>query len=192
MPTFPLIIICGPSGVGKTVMIRRLLHDIPSLQPTVTYTTRAKRRGAKATEDKIMRFITSREFRARIRARRFVEWALVHGHYYYGTDKRELERRRAKGPVILNIEVQGTQIVKRKIPDAYTIFILPTPRTTYLKRLRRIRGDEPNFQERLRDIQRELRIAPTFDERIKNREGAMKTTYSMLKKRVRELVDKKQ
>ncbi|MBI4261935.1 guanylate kinase [Candidatus Uhrbacteria bacterium] len=187
---YPLIIICGPSGVGKTVMIRRLLHDIPALQPTVTYTTRAQRKGAKAAEDKIMRFISPAEFRTRIRQRQFLEWALVHGHYYYGTPQKELERRRSRGPVILNIEVQGTQIVKRKIPDAHTIFILPTPRALYLRRLKKIRADDPNLAERIRDIHRELKQAPTFDYRIYNHEGKLQQTYRALKKQVKNIIDK--
>ncbi len=190
MQKYPLIIICGPSGVGKTVMIRRLLRDIPLLQATVTYTTRRKRKGTKATEDKIMRFISPAEFRRRIRRQQFLEWALVHGQYYYGTDRHALEQRRKRGPIILNIEVQGTRIIKKKIPDAYTIFILPTPRAMYLRRLQRIRGDEPNFAERLKDIRHELALAKTFDYRIKNKEGLLGQTYRALKKHIKNLIDK--
>lgn len=179
-----LIIIAGPTGSGKTKMIRHLRRLFRCLQPSVTYTTRRARKGEGGAEDKIMRFITPKQFRKRIREKKFIEWAIVHGNYY-GTDRRELYKRRARGPVILNLDVQGVALVKRRIVDAVTIFILPSPLRAYFRRLTNDRGQEPNFRERIKSIRKELRVAHTFDYIIRNHERELSSTFKKLQKTIR-------
>lgn len=183
----PLIIIVGPTGCGKTVMIRKLLHDFPSIKTAVTYTTRPQRKGEAAAEDKVMRFVTPHEFRQRIRQKKFLEWARVYGNYY-GTDRGTVEHLLSCCPVILNLDIQGTRAVKKKIPRAHTVFILPTPRTAYLRRVTETRKKEANLGERIRAIRVLLNETDTFDHVIKNAEGRLSTTYRDLKRLVRSII----
>lgn len=186
---YPIIAIVGPTGCGKTVMIQRLRKDFPSLQTTITYTTRAKRGGESAPEDKVMRYVRVNTFRARQRKGLFLEWANVYGNLY-GTDRPSTEARLRRGPVILNLDVQGTHAVKRKISATETFFILPTPRTAYLKRVRDARKHEANLAERLQQTQWVLAQAHTFDHVVRNQEGHLADTYRSLKALVKNILRK--
>lgn len=175
-----IIAIVGPTGSGKTVMIQRLRKDFPQLQTTVTYTTRAKRSGESAPEDKVMRYILPAAFRTRQRKGQFLEWAEVYGNLY-GTDRSSMETRLRRGPVLLNLDVQGTRAVKKKIPKTETFFILPTPRKSYFRRVQETRKNETNLAERLKKTRWVLAQARTFDHVIQNQEGHLAATYRSLK-----------
>ncbi len=129
-----ILVLNGPSGVGKTTLYHRLLEEFrDKLELSISATTRAPREGELDGRDYY--FISLEEFKKRIAQNAFVEWAEVYGNYY-GTLHSELERITHKGhSVLLDIDVQGGESVKRVFPDAVLIFILPPSREELHKRL---------------------------------------------------------
>jgi guanylate kinase len=118
-----VFVITGPSGVGKGTLIRGLRERLPSLELSVSATTRPPRPGERDGVD--YHFLSDAEFDRRVHAGDFVEHADYAGHRY-GTLRSELERRTGAGaPVVLEIEVQGARQVRRAIPDAVQVFIAP-------------------------------------------------------------------
>jgi guanylate kinase len=118
-----LIVVSSPSGGGKGTLIDRVLKTVPNLSYSVSFTTRAPR---PAEEDGREYFFTDRAtFEQMIERGEFLEWADVYGHLY-GTSCSQVERERAAGhDIILEIDVQGAESIRQKIPDAVSIFILP-------------------------------------------------------------------
>lgn len=118
-----LFVISSPSGGGKGTLIRRILPDVPRLGYSISWTTRTPRAGE---QDGVHYFfVTPAEFTAARERGEFLEWAVVHGHYY-GTSRTVVERELAAGhDVILEIDVQGAAAVRQLTLDAVSIFILP-------------------------------------------------------------------
>jgi guanylate kinase len=156
-----VLVITGPSGVGKGTLIRALLERIPTLELSVSATTRPPRPGEQNGVH--YHFLTAAEFDARVRAGDFLEHATYSGHRY-GTLRSELERRlRAGIPIVLEIEVQGARQVRRALPDAVAVFIAPPSREALRARLLG-RGTDPpeQVEERLRTADIELQARPEF------------------------------
>ena len=151
-----LIVISGPSGVGKGTVIKRFIED-PDLKLafSVSMTTREKREGE--VEGVNYYYVTREEFEKTIKEGGLLEWTEFVGNYY-GTPLAAVEKLRNEGKnVLLEIEVDGCQQVKKKVPDALTIFIVPPS----LKELEnRIRGRkteaEEIVQQRLAKAEKEL------------------------------------
>lgn len=129
-----LIIISGPSGAGKTTLIRSLMDRIPTLAFSISATTRPMRKGEIEGVDYL--FISTRKFNELIKNNAFIEWAKVHGNLY-GTLKENVEKlREERKNVILDIDEQGaSQVRKKKIP-ALLIYILPPSFKELEKRLK--------------------------------------------------------
>ena len=129
-----LIIISGPSGAGKTTLIRSLMDRIPTLAFSISATTRPMRKGEMEGVDYF--FISTRKFNELIKNNAFIEWAKVHGNLY-GTLKENVEKlREERKNVILDIDEQGaSQVRKKKIP-ALLIYILPPSFKELEKRLK--------------------------------------------------------
>ena len=118
-----VLVITGPSGVGKGTLIRGLMEQMPELELSVSATTRAPRPGERDGVD--YHFLTREEFDRRVAAGDFVEHADYAGRSY-GTLRSELEQRIAAGaPVVLEIEVQGARQVRAAMPEAVQVFIAP-------------------------------------------------------------------
>lgn len=119
-----LIVISGPSGVGKTTVIDRLLHHPemgPELKFSISATTRKPRPGE--IPDVSYHFISTQEFERMVAEDAFIEWAHVHGNMY-GTPVRELHSAREQGRnLLLEIDVQGAAALREKFPDALMIFL---------------------------------------------------------------------
>lgn len=129
------IVLSGPSGVGKSTVVERLLEVDPEVRLAVSVTTRAPRPGE--VEGRDYEFVDRTTFLARRDSGDFIEWAEVHGELY-GTPRAELERRRAEGiDLVLDVDYQGGLAIKRAFPEAITIFILPPNLTGLEERLRR-------------------------------------------------------
>jgi guanylate kinase len=164
----PLIILSGPSGTGKSTVIRRLLaaHDLP-LRLSVSVTTRQPRAGEVDGVD--YHFWTRECFEQEIRAGGFLEWAEVFGALY-GTLRREVEPVREQGQgVLLEIDVQGAAQVRGHCPEAVSIFLKAPSLETYEQRLRKRHTErEAALQRRLEGARRELARAGEYDHQVVN------------------------
>ena len=164
----PLIIVSGPSGVGKSTVIRRLLAgDGPPLHLSVSATTRAPRPGEREGVDYY--FWTPERFQQEIEKGGFLEWAEVHGKRY-GTLRSEVGGWLARGHgVLLDIDVQGAEQVRRKCPGALSIFLKAPSWEIYEARLRkRHTEDEPAIARRLATARSELGRAGEYEFQVMN------------------------
>jgi guanylate kinase len=157
-----LFVLSGPSGAGKSTLRERIRKRFSTLWYSVSCTTRAPRAGEIDGED--YSFLSTDAFVAMARARGFLEWAQVHGHYY-GTPREQLVSSLGKGrDVLLEIDVQGARQVKIHLPQGCFIFVLPPNLETLKKRLRgRGTEDESEMQIRLDRATREMAEAPWYD-----------------------------
>ncbi len=153
-----LIVLSGPSGVGKGTILKEFIHD-PDLKLaySVSLTTRKQRPGE--VDGVNYHFVSREEFERARDNGELLEWAEFVGNYY-GTPVAEVEKLRNEGKnVILEIEVQGCQQVRAKVKDALTIFIVP-PNMEELEKRIRGRATEPEeiIQERLAKASREMEM----------------------------------
>jgi len=152
-----LIVITGPSGVGKSTIVRQVLSRTGA-QYSVSVTTRRKREGE--TDGRDYRFIDRRTFQRMIDAGELMEWAEVFGDLY-GTPLEPVEEALAEGKsVILEIDVQGGMQVHRKMPDAVCVLILPPSEVELARRLsERGSENEDALKRRLAKASAEVRAA---------------------------------
>ena len=170
-PLAPLIVVSGPSGVGKTTVVERLIKEsgLP-LRRAVTATTREKRPGEVPERD--YHFWREGEFLKAVDDKRMLEWAQVFGVHYYGTPRVEVDEYRARGiGVVLVIDVQGAARVRELGLEHLSVFIEP-PNFEELETRLRSRGDmaEERIQRRLDEARKELARADEFHHRIVNRD----------------------
>lgn len=156
-----VLVITGPSGVGKGTLIRGLLERMPGLELSVSATTRRPRPGERDGVD--YHFLDEDEFDSRLASGDFVEHAAYSSHRY-GTLRSELERRLKEGtPVVLEIEIQGARQVREAIPDAEAVFIAPPSRDALRARLIGRGTDSADAVDaRMRTAERELEAQPEF------------------------------
>lgn len=163
MPPGLLLVLSAPSGAGKTTLARRLLEDLPQAHFSVSVTTRDPR--GREADGVDYEFVDVETFQRRIEENAFVEWAEVHGNFY-GSPQFSVEHaRRTGGVTLFDIDVQGGQSIKRKNPDAVTVFILP-PSMEELERRLRARGTDADatIRRRLLGARSEMeRGVSTFD-----------------------------
>ena len=157
-----VFIISAPSGSGKSTLAARLLKDDPGLTFSVSYTTRPPR-GAERTGESY-HFISREEFEVLLARDEFLEHADVFGNYY-GTHRGALDRARSAAvDLLLDIDVQGAEQLKKKIPDAVSIFILAPSREILEQRLRtRSEDSDAVIERRLGDAAREIRNYAQYD-----------------------------
>ena len=159
----PLIcIISAPSGSGKSTLVNELLKLVPDLDFSISYTTRAPR--GSEQNGKQYHFVPREEFEQMIRNDEFLEHANVFGNYY-GTARRFLrEAKEKKHDLLLDIDVQGAEQMKRKLPEAVSIFVLPPDRKTLEWRLRKRSEDaEEVIARRLVTATREIGNYDKYD-----------------------------
>lgn len=142
-----LLILCSPSGAGKTTLTQHLLTEMPELTFSVSYTTRQPRVGE--VDGKDYRFIDRARFEQMIAEGHFAEYATVHGNLY-GTSVTEIERARNEGKrgLVFDIDYQGARQIKAKLPHAVGIFILPPSMAELRRRLEGRASDAPDVIER--------------------------------------------
>jgi guanylate kinase len=146
-----LFVIAAPSGAGKTSLVHALLQRKPELHVSISHTTRKRR--STEVDGREYHFVASVEdFRRLIDQGEFLEHAQVFDNYY-GTGRRPVETELARGNnVVLEIDWQGAQQVRRAMPDCVTIFILPPSRKSLEERLRNRQTDSDEvIARRLRD-----------------------------------------
>ena len=162
-PQSRLVVISAPSGTGKTTLCARLLEEISELSLSVSTTTRAPRGQEKHGTEYF--FVPVHDFKATIAADGFAEWAEVHGNFY-GTSKHFIETTFEVGKsLLLDIDVQGADSLKRAYPAETVRIFLKPPSMTELERRLRARGtdSEESIRKRLLGAVHEMTHLDHFD-----------------------------
>jgi guanylate kinase len=157
-----LFVVSSPSGGGKGTLIRRVLDVVPNLSYSVSYTTRAPRNGEVNGREYF--FVNRQKFEEMIKADEFLEWACVHGNLY-GTSRRQLAEETADGlDIILEVDVQGAESVRKLELDSVSIFILP-PSYDILRQRLIARGTDTaeELEVRLRNAPKEISHYTDFE-----------------------------
>ncbi len=164
-----LFVVTAPSGAGKSSLIKGLLAADRAVALSVSYTTRTPRPGE--TDGREYHFVDAGRFKAMLERGDFLESAEVHGHRY-GTSQKSIEQTRASGrDLVLEIDWQGAEQVRRLHPDAIGIFILPPSMAELERRLRaRAQDSEPVIQRRLHNAAEEMTHAVEFKYAIINKD----------------------
>jgi guanylate kinase len=174
-----LIVLSGPSGVGKDTVINRMKGLGRPFHYVVTATTRPRRSGEKDGVD--YHFLSREEFQRLLEDNEFVEWAEVYGHHY-GVPRNEITSALGQGKdVIVKVDVQGAATLKKLVPQAVFIFLIPPSRTELEKRLRKRHSEsEADLAMRLRKAEEEMSKASLFDHVIINHEDRIDEVVSQI------------
>lgn len=157
-----ILIISGPSGSGKSTLVRKLL-ELPGTMLSISATTRPPRAGERDGE--WYHFVSDSEFRGMVERGEFLEHACVFGKHSYGTPKKWLDEARAqRRDLVLEIDVQGADQVRVKLPQAIEIFIVPPSRQELEKRIRaRGQDGEEEIRRRLERARLEMERYLDYD-----------------------------
>jgi len=157
-----LIVITGPSGVGKGTLVRKLLEENKNLWLSISATTRLPREGEKDGREYF--FLNKKQFKDLVNEKGFIEWAEFAGNFY-GTPKNEVQNRLSIGKkVLLEIELEGARQVRKTFPEGFQIFIAP-PSFSELENRIKGRGTESSnsIANRLNRAKEELKAQNEFD-----------------------------
>ena len=162
-----LFIVASPSGGGKTSLVKALIESFDDLEVSISHTTRSQRPGETDTKDYF--FIRQEVFEDMIKAGAFLEHALVFGHYY-GTSYQQIEARLKDGiDIILDIDWQGAEQIRKLYPNAVSVFIVPPSLDVLKQRLSsRARDDEQTIEQRMKRAKDEISHYIEFDYLIVN------------------------
>lgn len=162
-----VFVVSAPSGAGKSTLVQRLVRSVPDLIFSISFTTRKPRPGEVDGLDYF--FIDEARFDAMVREDGFVEWVQVYGHRY-GTGRDWLNAVLATGlDVLLDIETTGALNLRRAIPDARMIFILPPSAAALEQRLRsRGKDSEEQIRTRMSHARHELELHHAYDYLVMN------------------------
>lgn len=157
-----IFVISSPSGGGKTTLAECALKKIDGIERSVSMTTRPPRGGERDGRDYY--FVAESKFKSLIRNKAFLEYARVFGRYY-GTPKARVQKRLAQGSdLLLLIDVQGGRSVKKNVPKAVLIFLMPPSVEVLRKRLlKRSTDSEAEITKRLKLARREMAQAKIYD-----------------------------
>ncbi|MEA3442146.1 MAG: guanylate kinase [Chloroflexota bacterium] len=178
-PSNLLIIISGPSGVGKDAVLARMKEKGYPFYYAITATTRQKRAGEKHGRDYY--FFAPDQFQSMIKKGELLEWAEVYGNYY-GVPKEEITWALSQGKdAILKVDVQGAATLKKILPQAVFIFLMP-PSTAELER--RLKGRSSDLEKdltlRLEKAREEIERLPLFDYAITSYENKLDDIISQI------------
>ena len=173
-----LVVLSGPSGVGKDAVLSELEKICPDIRRCVTSTTRAPRDGE--VDGVHYNFVSVEEFRRQAEKGGFLEFAQVHGHLY-GTPRKWVEENmQRRHDVVLKIDVQGGLAVKRQVPSCVMVFVVPPSLAELERRLRsRLTECGAEVTKRLSDARSELEHIPNYDYIIEN--DSLRETAERLK-----------
>ncbi len=176
-----LVLLIGPSGVGKTAIMRQLREKHPEFHYPRSATTRARRPGE---GDEMYHFVTNEEFDALLANGKVLEWAIVHGHDRYATIIEEIVPQIDAGNVVLRevdvqgfVSIQNSQLFRDKTHPLQSIFILPQSigqLVTHIEKRAAMTHEE--LQRRMHSMEKELAYADHCDARVLNKEGKLKDT----------------
>jgi guanylate kinase len=174
-----LVVLSGPSGVGKDAVLARMRRLGRPFHYVVTATTRPKRAGEKNGVD--YHFLSRKEFQQMIDKHQFLEWANVYGNYY-GVPKDEITSALSKGvDVIVKVDVQGAATIKGILPQAVFIFLIPPSVEELEKRLRKRHSESStDLTLRLERAKGEIKSLPFFDYVITSRQNKLDEVVSQI------------
>ena len=180
-----IFILMGPSGVGKTVIGHALLRRFKRRKKIITYTTRTARPGEVDHVD--YHFVTPEIFARKVTASDFIEHAVVHGDSY-GSAWEDLEQLQRQGiSVLFIIDIQGAKILKRKLKNAVTIFLMPDSMDSLRARIERRRSKETSEQveRRMQTARREIAQKDWARHVVFNKQGARQVAIAAVAKLVK-------
>ena len=174
-----LIILSGPSGVGKDAVLARMKKSERPFHYVVTATTRPKRAGEKNGVN--YHFLSQKAFQQMINKHQFLEWASVYGNYY-GVPKDEVSPALSKGvDTIVKVDVQGAATIRKSLPQAVFIFLMPPSTQALEKRLKRRRSESSeDLALRLATAREEIRSLPLFDYVITSHQNKLDEVVSQI------------
>lgn len=159
-----LIVLVGPSAVGKSTVVARLRDEVPNLHFSVSMTTRAPRPGEENGRDYY--FVSAEEFQHNIDEGRMLEWADIHGGLQRsGTPAGPVAEARAQGkPVLVEVDIQGADQIKAAAPDATRVFLAPPSWEILVERLTGRGTEAPEvIERRLETARQELAVKDEYD-----------------------------
>ena len=174
-----LIILSGPSGVGKDALLKKMKERKYPFHYVVTITSRPRRKGEMDGVD--YRFVSQREFQRMIDDGELLEWANVYGNYY-GVPRGEISQALSKGKdVIVKVDVQGAKTIKQILPQAVFIFLRPPSMEELERRLRQRRSEsDRDLALRLRKAEEEMKSLPLFDHVLTSHQGKLDEVISQI------------
>lgn len=159
-----LVVLAGPSAVGKSTVVHRLREQVPDLFFSVSMTTRAPRPGEQHGVDYL--YVSEEEFSRHIAAGDMLEWAEIHGGLQRsGTPAGPVVDARAAGrPVLIEVDIEGARNIKKAIPEAVTVFLTPPSWEVLVERLTGRGTETPEvIERRLQTARAELAVQDEFD-----------------------------
>jgi len=157
-----LVVISGPSGIGKTTICNHLLKLLPNLEYSISFTTRSPRRGEKDGRDYF--FVSREEFQRRIKDNLFLEHAQVFDNFYGTSRNWVLEKLNQGKDIMLSIDVQGAAKIKKNYPESILIFLMPPSLKVLEERLKkRATDDEREMKKRLSMAKDEMAEVAKYD-----------------------------
>jgi len=172
-----LIVLSGPSGVGKDAILARMKESGYPLEYITTVTTRPRRAIEKEGID--YHFVSAEEFQEMITRNELLEWAKVYGNSY-GVPKEAIKLALSRGKdAIVRVDVQGAASIKKILPQAVFIFIMPSSMEELAVRLRKRRTESPvDLAVRIKIAEKEIEKLPLFDYVVLNRQGEIDKAVS--------------
>ena len=174
-----LVVLSGPSGVGKDTVLDRLKELKFPFHYVVTATTRPRRSGERNGRE--YHFHTQADFKQMIAGNELIEWAEVYGNFY-GIPRREIEAPlRAGQDTIVRVDVQGSATIKRLLPGAIFVFLVPLSMDELARRLRLRKSEsEADLSHRLRKAEQEMATLPMFDYVVVNEQDRLDRTIGQI------------
>jgi guanylate kinase len=174
-----LIVISGPSGVGKDAVLQGMRKLGQPLCFAVTATTRPRR--SDEVDGRDYRFVSKSEFEGMIERGGLLEWANVYGHLY-GVPSSELERAWAGGlDAVVKVDVQGAATIKKMHPEGVFVFVAPPSMADLEERLRQRKTEsDVDLDVRIKAARGEMRSLPLFDYMVVNHEGQLEEAVSQI------------
>jgi guanylate kinase len=170
LPTSRLVVLAGPTAVGKGTVSRYIREHYPNVLLSISATTRPPRPGE--VDGEHYYFVSDAQFDDMIARGEFLEWATVHNAWRYGTPRPPIDAALADGKsVLLEIDLQGARSVRKEMPEALLVFLLPPSWEELVRRLvGRGTEDAPEQARRLETAKVEMRAQDEFDVKVVNRE----------------------
>ena len=181
LPTKPLLIVLsGPSGAGKDALLTRMKESGSPVKRITTVTTRAQR--AKERDKVDYHFVPERKFQEMIKNNELLEWANVYGNWY-GVPKQPVKQALDKGrDVIVKVDTQGAATIKKILPEAVFIFVIPPSMAELMTRVKQRHTESPfDLALRIKTAEEEIKQLPLFDYIVVNKRDEIDLAVSEIK-----------